>query len=60
MPTVVIDYKKCKHCGMCVDMCPVQVYGKQGEKVVIAKPKECIGCRACEVQCPHSAITIKD
>ena len=60
MPSVEIDFEKCKHCGMCVDMCPVQVYEKQGEKVTIAKPKECIGCRACEVQCPEGAIKVKD
>ena len=60
MPKPVIDSKKCTKCGTCVDICPVQVFVKQGDKIVVKKPKECIGCRACEAQCPEEAIKVED
>jgi len=58
MPTPSIDEKKCTSCGNCIQLCPMQVFKKQEEKVVVDKPKECIGCKACEVQCDKQAIKI--
>ena len=60
MPKPTIDYKKCTTCGQCVDICPVQVFSKEGKKVVVKKPSECIGCRACEAGCPAEAINVED
>ena len=60
MPKPVIDSKKCTNCGTCVEICPVEVFAKEGDKIVVKKPKECIGCRACEVQCPEEAIKVED
>jgi NAD-dependent dihydropyrimidine dehydrogenase PreA subunit len=33
---------------------------EKGKKVVVAKPDDCIGCRACEAQCPSQAIKVED
>ena len=65
MPKPVIDYKKCTVCKTCVEVCPMEVFkvekDKKGkEKVVVAKPEECINCKACEVQCPKGAIRVVD
>jgi len=60
MPHPVINYKKCKTCQTCIDVCPMEVFAKEGDKVIVKKPKECIGCKACEVQCPEKAIEVKD
>ena len=59
MPKPVIS-DKCTNCGTCVDVCPVGVFAKENGKVVVKKPKECIGCRACEVQCPVEAIKVEE
>ena len=58
MPYPVIDYKKCKTSKICMEVCPVDVFALEGDKMVVKKPEECIGCRACEVQCPNQAIKI--
>ncbi|MBN2422949.1 4Fe-4S binding protein [Candidatus Woesearchaeota archaeon] len=60
MPKPVINYEKCKTQKTCVDVCPMQVFEVKGDKVVVAKPEECIGCKACEVQCPEGAITVEE
>ena len=60
MPKPIIDYSKCTTCGSCVEVCPVQVFEKKDDKVVVAKPNECIACKACEAQCPQKAITVED
>ena len=60
MSKPVIDYKKCNACGTCIDVCPMDVFTKENGKVVVKKPGACIGCRACEVQCPKGAIKIEE
>ncbi len=60
MPKPVIDAKKCTNCGTCIEICPVEVFKKGEEIAEVAKPKECIGCKACEVQCPEDAIIVED
>lgn len=60
MPKPIIDKKKCNNDGACIEICPVDVFAKEGNNVVVKNPKDCIGCRACEVQCPQKAIKVKD
>jgi NAD-dependent dihydropyrimidine dehydrogenase PreA subunit len=60
MPKPIIDSKKCTKCGTCIEICPVQVFAKEADKVIVKKPKDCIGCRACEAQCPAEAIKVVD
>ncbi|MBW2966754.1 4Fe-4S binding protein [Candidatus Woesearchaeota archaeon] len=60
MPKPIIDSNKCSKCGTCIDICPMEVFAKEKDAVVVKKAKECIGCRACEVQCEKEAIKVED
>jgi len=56
----VVDCKKCKRHFACLDVCPVGVFEKTKEGCVkVAHPENCIGCRACEANCPEKAIKVK-
>lgn len=51
----------CKSCGICIALCPKQVYVKNevgGPE--IAQPDKCIGCLSCEIHCPDFAISIDE
>ncbi len=58
MPPVV-DLKKCKGAGTCAEVCPTNVFEIKDGKAVVARPEDCIECRACEASCPHAAIQVK-
>ena len=60
MPKPIIDKNKCSKCGTCIEICPMEVFAKEKDNVIVKKPKECIGCRACEVQCEKEAIRVEE
>ena len=55
-----IDKKLCTDCMTCVGVCPMEVFANIEGKAVVAKPEACIGCRACEAQCPQAAIIAEE
>jgi NAD-dependent dihydropyrimidine dehydrogenase PreA subunit/predicted DNA-binding transcriptional regulator len=51
------DQEKCTGCGLCVDICPVQVVKMEGDFPAVDK-EWCIGCGVCAVPCPTSAVKL--
>ena len=58
MAKPIIDKKKCTNCGTCISICPMDVFGKENNEVVVKRPGECIGCKACMQACPYDALYI--
>lgn len=60
----IIDKEKCIECGICAQICPLDVIrfvkDENGKKHVKVKyPYECWHCRACVKDCPKGAITMR-
>ncbi len=57
-PRIQIDL--CDQCGICVEICPSEVYQMDEETVGIAFPEECIECGSCIQQCPAECLSLVD
>jgi len=55
---VVKDEEKCMHCGLCISICPVEVFRFNEEKKVVAEAKHCIHCGVCVSVCPAKALSL--
>lgn len=60
MPKVIVDEASCTGCGICADVCPMNVIEIIEGKAHPVRVDDCIACRACESQCPQGAITVED
>jgi NAD-dependent dihydropyrimidine dehydrogenase PreA subunit len=55
---VVKAEEKCIHCGLCISICPVEVFRFNEEKKVVADTKHCIHCGVCVNVCPAKALSL--
>lgn len=53
-----IDRSKCNDCGVCYDVCPMDVFRKLGVVVYMAYPEDCMTCHLCEDYCKQDAIYV--
>jgi len=67
MVKVKVDWNKCNGDGVCVDVCPVDVFELQNlpeypdtQKSVPVRADDCILCMACVTSCPTEAITVEE
>jgi Fe-S-cluster-containing hydrogenase component 2 len=47
------DMTNCNHCGLCIDVCPVQALKRMPNGIVVINKKLCIGCQTCVAFCPR-------
>ncbi|HMF33554.1 MAG TPA: 4Fe-4S binding protein [Candidatus Lokiarchaeia archaeon] len=67
VPSVIIDPRYCKGCGLCVAVCPYSVLemsSKLTEKgyniAEVHQPEACVRCHKCVLICPDLAIDVVD
>ncbi len=48
----------CKRCGICVEVCPVEVLEVGEKRIQIEHPDNCIGCENCEFSCPDYVLKV--
>jgi NAD-dependent dihydropyrimidine dehydrogenase PreA subunit len=57
--TLKLDEEKCTGCGMCLEVCPHQVFRMNRTHVEIEKRDACMECGACSRNCPFEAVTVQ-
>jgi NAD-dependent dihydropyrimidine dehydrogenase PreA subunit len=63
---IEIDTEKCTGCGSCHDICPTdpnvfEIKGEGGaKKAHVVHAEACLECRACETQCPETALKLSE
>lgn len=58
MAIEVIDYRRCTHCQICVQACPMGVFRVMGRRVFMGYREDCQTCFLCEMLCPEKAIYV--
>jgi len=55
-----IDPELCNGCGICVNICPMDVLrmDEEAKKAVIQYPEDCMLCEFCVLDCPENAISV--
>lgn len=56
--TLELNPEKCIGCGMCIDVCPHEVFTFNSRKAVIVDRDACMECGACQLNCPAGAISV--
>lgn len=57
--TLELDNDKCIGCGMCMVVCPHEVFTLRNGTAVIENLDSCMECGACEKNCPADALYVK-
>ncbi len=63
----IVDEKKCRGCGKCVEECSLELWvlvdvedGKKKARVTEEAAEMCHCCLCCQDACPEEAIMVKD
>lgn len=57
--TLELNEIKCTGCGMCLDVCPHNVFKMNGKSALIVDRDACMECGACSQNCPAGALRVQ-
>ena len=55
---VSLDESECVDCGVCISICPREVFSFDAEWKLRLDEKKCILCGKCIDACPHRALSL--
>lgn len=55
----LINKELCITCKKCVEICPLDVLTYKDGAIIVRYPDECWHCRACIMDCPKQAISMR-
>ena len=56
--TLTLYEEKCNGCGMCIKVCPHEVFELSGKKARVIRRDYCMECGACALNCQSGAISV--
>ncbi|MDX9930735.1 MAG: mercury methylation ferredoxin HgcB [Bacteroidales bacterium] len=56
--TLRLDQEACNGCGMCIKVCPHNVFDLVDKRAQIVRKDYCMECGACAMNCPKQAISV--
>lgn len=56
--TLILNSDLCNLCGMCIDICPQRVFGREDHTVRLEHPEDCMECGACMMNCQQGALSV--
>lgn len=57
--TLQLNNEKCSGCGMCMVVCPHEVFSMNNGRIQIENKDECMECGACAKNCPTEALSVQ-
>jgi NAD-dependent dihydropyrimidine dehydrogenase PreA subunit len=57
--TLSMNQTKCNGCGICIQVCPRNVFAQQNGQVIIREVDACMECGACSLNCPFEALQVR-
>ena len=53
-----LSQEKCTGCGICMEVCPHNVFAIEEKRAVILDKDRCMECSACVVNCAFGALSV--
>jgi NAD-dependent dihydropyrimidine dehydrogenase PreA subunit len=57
--TLKLNEEKCTGCGMCLEVCPHEVFKMNGKHIAVRNRDACMECGACSRNCPVEALSVQ-
>lgn len=57
--TLKLDSNLCTGCGICLNVCPHEVFELKTGKAIIKNIDNCMECGACALNCSFGALTVQ-
>ena len=56
MDKVIVDPERCTMCGLCIQVCPLEIFVEGSKIAQTIKPESCYYCGHCKAVCPEDAL----